>query len=61
MAMEKTTHNNPYVQTLLEKGYTERELRKPAPKKTFPCTIGARTFETEADYKEALADFMNGN
>jgi hypothetical protein len=59
--MEKITHYNPYVQTLLEKGYTERELRKPAPKKTFPCTIGARTFETETDYKEALADFMNGN
>jgi len=52
--------NNPYVQTLLEKGYTVAETRKPASKKTFPCTIGSRYFETEADYKEALADFMNG-
>ena len=58
--MNETMTNNPYVQTLLEKGYTERELRKPASKKTFPCTIGSRYFETEADYKEALADFLNG-
>lgn len=55
------THSNPYVQTLLEKGYTVAETRKPAAKKTFPCTIGWRYFETEADYKEALADFLNGN
>jgi len=32
----------------------------PAPKKTFPCTIGSRTFETEADYIEALHDYLNG-
>jgi hypothetical protein len=59
--MEKITHNNPYVQTLLEKGYAERECRQPAARKTFPLTVGYRTFETEADYKEALADFLNGN
>ncbi len=60
--MEKTTHthNNPYVQTLLEKGYTVAECRRPAARKTFPLTVGARTFETEADYKEAMADFLNG-
>ena len=52
--------NNPYVQTLLEKGYTERELRKPASKKTFPYTVGSRTFQTQEEYDEALADFMNG-
>jgi hypothetical protein len=58
--MENHTHFNPYVQTLLEKGYTVAETRKAAPRRQFPCTIGARTFETEADYKEALADFLNG-
>ena len=51
---------NPYVQTLLEKGYTVAETRTPAPKRTFPCTIGARTFETEEQYQEALHDFLNG-
>jgi hypothetical protein len=59
--MEKITHNNPYVQTLLEKGYTVAETRTAAPKRQFPCTIGWRYFETETDYKEALADFLNGN
>lgn len=54
------TANNPYVQVLLEKGYTEAECRKPAAKRQFPCTIGARTFETEEQYREALADFLNG-
>jgi hypothetical protein len=36
-----------------------RELR-PAPKKEFPYTVGGRTFETEAEYNEAIADFLNG-
>jgi len=51
---------NPYVQTLLEKGYSLTETRKPAPKRTFPCTIGWRLFETEEAYNEALAEFLNG-
>jgi hypothetical protein len=51
---------NPYVQTLLEKGYTERECHRPAAKKTFPLTIGSRTFHTQEEYNEALADFLNG-
>ena len=54
--MNKTT--NPYAQQVLAQG---RDLSNaPAPKRQFPCTIGARTFETEAEYQEALADFMNG-
>ena len=56
--------SNPYVAHLIGKrGLTEREIRQdasPAPKATYPRTIGARTFETEAEYREALADFMNG-
>lgn len=35
--------------------------RAPARKREFPCTIGLRYFETEEAYREALADFMNGN
>jgi len=52
---------NPYVAQLVEKGYTEQEVRStPARKRTFPCTIGLRTFNTEEEYQEALADFLNG-
>jgi hypothetical protein len=55
--MNKTT-SNPYAQQVLAQG---RDLSNaPAPKREFPCTIGARTFETEAEYQEALADFLNG-
>jgi hypothetical protein len=55
------TANNPYVAHLAQKGYTAAECRQGrAPKREFPCTIGARRFETEAEYKEALADFLNG-
>ena len=54
-------NKNPYVQTLLEKGYTEAECRTPAPKKQFPLTMYGRTYLTEEDYNEAIADFLNGN
>jgi hypothetical protein len=54
------THHNPYVQTLLEKGYSEKETHVAPRKRTFPCTIGHRHFETEEEYNEALADFLNG-
>ena len=54
-------NNNPYVQTLLEKGYTVAECRTPAPKKQFPLTMYGRTFLTEEDYNEAIADFLNSN
>ena len=49
---------NPYAQQILAKG---RDLpTAPAPKREFPCTIGARIFNTEEEYNEALADFLNG-
>jgi len=52
---------NPYTQQLLQKGYTESETRTPSKtKRIFPCTIGLRTFHTEEEYQEALADFLNG-
>jgi len=55
--MNKTT-SNPYAQQILAKG---RDLpTAPAPKREYPRTIGSRTFNTEAEYQEALADFLNG-
>ena len=49
---------NVYEQQILAKG---RDLpTTPAPKAQYPRTIGHRTFATEADYKEAMADFLNG-
>ena len=57
--MQKTS--NPYVQTLLQKGYTTAECRTPGPTRQFPLTIYGRTFETETEYREALHDFLSGN
>ena len=54
-------NNNPYVQTLLEKGYTVAETRRPAATKQFPLTMYGRTFDTQAEYDEAIAEFLNGN
>ena len=54
-------NSNPYVQNLLEKGYTVAETRRPAATKQFPLTIYGRTFETQAEYDEAIAEFLNGN
>ena len=57
------THSNPYVQNLIEMGYDEADCRMVASagvKDTYPRTIYGRVFNTEAEYKEALADFING-
>ncbi len=54
-------NNNPYVQTLLEKGYTVAETRRPAATKQFPLTEYGRTFDTQAEYDETIAEFLNGN
>jgi hypothetical protein len=52
------TSSNPYAQQIRQQG---KDLSNaPAPKATYPRTIGARTFNTEAEYREALADFLNG-
>jgi len=55
---QMTNASNPYVQQILSQG--KEPSNAPAPKATYPRTIGARTFETEAEYREALADFLNG-
>ena len=59
--------NNPYVNTLLEMGYdikdtqTSGDLSSPtATKKTFPCVIHGRQFDTEEQYNDELNEFMMG-
>lgn len=62
--MDKTQLNsmNIYEQHLSQKGYSRAEMRAPSrQKRTFPCKIGARYFETEEQYQNALHDFLNGN
>lgn len=54
---------NPYVATLMEMGYDEADCRMVSvagQDATYPRTIAGRTFETQADYDEAIADFLNG-
>ena len=50
--------SNPYVAQILSQG--KEPSKAPAPQAQYPRTIGARTFQTEAEYREALADFLNG-
>ena len=54
------TNSNPYVQTLLEKGYTERELRRPVARPEVPADM-RHIYKTYDEYREALHDFLNGN
>ena len=50
--------SNPYAQQILSQG--KEPSKAPAPKAEYPRTIHGRTFETEAEYRAALHDFMNG-
>ena len=55
--------NNPYVNTLLEMGYDRQDCEMVAsagPAKTFPCVIHGRTFDTQEQYDEELAEYLNG-
>ena len=54
------THSNPYVQTLLEKGYSVAETQTPAKESTYPRTVGGKVFNSKEEYEEALANFLNG-
>ena len=57
------TNQNPYVANLIEMGYDEADCQVVANagvKKQFPLNIHGRVFNTEAEYKEALSDFING-
>jgi len=60
---ELMTIHNPYVQTLVEMGYDEADCQVVANagvKKQFPMNIHGRVFNTQEEYDEALADFING-
>ena len=56
---------NPYVNHLIQKGYTERELRQPSPQaraKVVPdWYLKLYPDATWESYQERLADFLNGN
>ncbi len=52
--------NNPYVNNLLEMGYDIKDTQTTATRKTFPCVIHGRQFDTEEQYLEELNEFMNG-
>ena len=57
------TNANPYVATLIEMGYYEADCQMVAAvglDANYPRTIHGRTYETKAEYDEALADFLNG-
>ena len=57
------TTNNPYINNLIEMGYDRQDVQVASTmfqKKTFPCVIHGRTFETEEQYHQELREFMNG-
>ena len=60
----KMTHYNPYVQNLIEMGYDEQDCCNVAAvgelNVTYPRNIHGRIFETETEYNDAVADFING-
>ena len=59
MKETKMTHSNPYVANLMQKGYTEAELRKPVARKEVPANM-RHIYATYDEYREALHDFLNG-
>jgi len=59
----KTMTNNPYINNLIEMGYDQQDVQVASTmfqKKTFPCTIYGRTYQTEEEYNAAIHEFMNG-
>ena len=60
---ELMTIHNPYVATLVEMGYDVADCQMVASAgvdKQFPMNIHGRVFNTQEEYDEALADFING-
>ena len=54
---------NPYDENLIEMGYDRADCETVAAAgvdKTFPMTIHGRVYNTQQEYDEALADFLNG-
>ena len=61
--MKQMTTSNPYIQNLIEMGYDKTDVEVASTmfqKKTFPCVIHGRTFETEEQYYQELHEYMNG-
>ncbi len=61
--LHKMTISNPYVENLVEMGYDRQDVEVASTmfqKKTFPCVIHGRQFDTEEQYHQELHDFMNG-
>jgi hypothetical protein len=57
------TISNPYVATLVEMGYDRADCEMVANagvKSNYPRTIHGRVFNTQEEYDEALADYING-
>ncbi len=58
------THYNPYVETLIEMGYDESDCRMVADagrqNVTYPRNIHGRIYNTQKEYDDALAEFING-
>ena len=55
--------NNPYIENLVSMGYDRQDVTVASTmfqKKTFPCVIHGRQFDTEEQYHAELHDFMNG-
>ena len=55
--------NNPYANNLIEMGYDKQDVMVASTmfqKKTFPCVIHGRQFDTEEQYYSELHDYMNG-
>jgi len=58
-----TYNSNPYIQNLLEMGYDKQDVQVASTmfqKKTFPCVIHGRQFDTEEQYYAELHEYMSG-
>ena len=54
---------NPYVENLIKMGYDRADCETVAAAgvdKTFPLKMYGRVYNTQQEYDEALADFLNG-
>ena len=59
----ETPSNNPYVNNLVEMGYDRADCEMVAAAgrdASYPRTIYGRTFDTKAEYDEAVADYIAG-
>ena len=55
--------NNPYIENLVSMGYDRQDCEMVAAAgldKTFPCVIHGRTFDTQEQYDEELAEYISG-